>query len=381
MASLISCTEMSSHRQAIVFSSSLVMSSPHSDVAHLLTKSRIVELDGNERRPADIVGSQHELHRCASQRSSVATEQCDRATLDRQWQVLVRNGDRRLGLRLVLDKDGKTGADLEAAHASGALRKVDVRDAVDAVHDDGVELAGADTWVAGDLLDALDDSDWSLLLALFGREKAVLAQICDIDDSGFKVAHSSTSTHLSPIQILAPNGPARRSSRLCLVSFCSSTGTSTCPRSYAAWSPAILPSIMAVEASSMPEASPAAKMSGLLVRIAQLRLATQPPNSPVYARSSFACSSSSVEGLSPADKQIVSQSTRCSVPGIGCHFSSTSAIIAASTWSVPTASSTVWRVMIWTPFRAILLAWTRYPPTLGAPSMTATTSMPACINW
>src|SRR5450756_2050130 len=98
MASLISCTEMSSHRQAIVFSSSLVMSSPHLDVAHLLTKSRIVELDGHQRRPADIVGSKHELDRRASQRSSVATKQCNRATLDGQRQVLVRDRDRRLSL-------------------------------------------------------------------------------------------------------------------------------------------------------------------------------------------------------------------------------------------------------------------------------------------
>src|SRR5659263_744300 len=82
MASLISCTEMSSHRQAIVFSSSFVMSSPHLDVAHLLTESRIVELDRNERFPAYSVCSQYELDRRASQRSSVATKQCDCAALD-----------------------------------------------------------------------------------------------------------------------------------------------------------------------------------------------------------------------------------------------------------------------------------------------------------
>src|SRR5450756_633770 len=98
MASVISCTEMSSHRQATVFSSSLVISSPHLDVAYLLTESRIVELDGHQRRLADIVGSQHKLHRRTSQRSSITTKQCNCATLDGQRQVLVRDRDRRLRL-------------------------------------------------------------------------------------------------------------------------------------------------------------------------------------------------------------------------------------------------------------------------------------------
>ena len=138
-----------------------------------------------------------------------------------------------------------------------------------------------------------------------------------------EVSMPSSVFSISFPRLPGANMPCRSSSNACWFFWYSVSSSSLpmYPKEQAAAIPAILPSIIAELASSMPETSPAAKIPAIL----------QP-----------AIFNSCDIGESPTAKQMVSTSKCCSVPGINWKWLSTSAMVTPVTWSVPSAFWMVW---------------------------------------
>ena len=122
--------------------------------------------------------------------------------------------------------------------------------------------------------------------------------------------------------------------------------------------PEMRPSIIAEEASSMPETSPEAKMPVTLVAPLSSQTGTSPPRLGSSTMSQPAMSSSWLMGDRPTATQMVSTSKCFSVPGTICQLLSTSPIVTPVTWSVPSAETIVCERWNGTPQRASLAACT-----------------------
>ena len=111
------------------------------------------------------------------------------------------------------------------------------------------------------------------------------------------------------------------------------------PRSCDMTDPAILPSIMAELASSIPDTSPAANIPGTEVLPHSSHSGTYPPG--VSFIFTPACFKSCDIGESPTATHIVSTSNVFSVPSMKLKWLSTCAIVTPVTLSVPLASTIV----------------------------------------